>query len=155
MGGAGVVPMTGGCAMKRKILIAVEDAGVREALGKVLEEEDYQIQMAADSTEAVEAFDPGTIDLLLLDIELPIKEGWNRLERITSRALTFPIIIMTGGGTQYDTEMAAGVGALMEKPLDVLQLLQMMKELLVESKEARMQRLCGHLSSGLSFSSTN
>ena len=141
--------------MNRKILIAVEDAGVREALGKVLEEEGYQVLLAADGAEAVQAFEPGAIDLLLLDIELPIKDGWNSLERITSQALGFPIIIMTGNGTQYDLETASGIGALMEKPLDVLQLLQLVKELLVESKEDRAHRLCGHLPSGMSFSSTN
>lgn len=141
--------------MKNTILIAVEDDGVREALGKVLEEEGYQIVLAADSANAVKRFDPAKVHLLLLDIELPIKDGWNSLERITSQALAFPIIVMTGEGTQYDLEMAAGMGVLMEKPLDVLQLLQMVKALLLESKESRMNRLCGHLPSGYSISSAN
>jgi DNA-binding NtrC family response regulator len=42
------------------------------------------------------------------------------------------------------TAAAAGVGALMEKPLDATQLLQTIEQLLAESKEDRLRRLCGH-----------
>ena len=40
--------------------------------------------------------------------------------------------------------VAAGVGALMEKPLDAAQLLQTMHELLIETEEDRLRRLCGY-----------
>jgi DNA-binding response OmpR family regulator len=130
-------------SMKKTILIADEDASVREALGRVLEEEGYGIILAADSQQAIERFESGPVDLVLLDIELPIRDGWDTFERITSHALALPIIVVTGKGNHYDMVMASGIGALMEKPLDVSQLLQTMQELMAETNEARLHRLCG------------
>jgi DNA-binding response OmpR family regulator len=129
--------------MKKNVLIVDDDASVRKALGKVLEEEGYAVTLAADGVEALERFEAGPVDVLLLDIGLPIKNGWDTFERITSRAPTFPIIIITGKANQYDMAVAAGVGALMEKPLDVPKLLKTIQELLVESPEGRLRRLCG------------
>lgn len=130
--------------MKKRILIADDDAGVRGALGKVLGDEGYQITLAADGREVLERFESGPVDLLLLDISLPISNGWDAFERVTSRAPVLPIIIITGKANQYDMAVAAGVGALMEKPLDVSQLLKTIQELLAESPEARLRRLCRH-----------
>jgi len=130
--------------MKKRILIVDDDASVRRALGRVLENEGYQIMLAADGREALEQFESGPVDLLLLDLGLPIWNGWDTFERITSQAPVLPIIIITGKARQYDIAMAAGVGALMEKPLDVRQLLKMIQELLAESAETRFRRLCGY-----------
>ncbi len=130
--------------MKKNVLIVDDDGSVRKALGKVLTEEGYAVTLAADGGEALERFETGTVDLLLLDIGLPIRNGWDAFERITSRAPAVPIIIITGKENQYDMAVAAGVGALMEKPLDVPQLLKTIQELLVESPEARLRRLCGY-----------
>lgn len=130
--------------MKKRILIADDDASVRKALGKVLENEGYNIMLAADGREALERFESEPVDLLLLDIGLPIRNGWDTFERITSQAPAFPIIIITGKANQHDMAVAAGVGALIEKPLDVAQLLKTIQELLAEPPEARLRRLCGY-----------
>ncbi len=130
--------------MNKTVLIADDDLSVRKSLGKVLQEVGYNVIEAADGAEAVKQFKSGQVDLLLLDIGLPIRNGWDTFETITSQAPAFPIIIITGKDNQYDTAMAAGVGALMEKPLDVGQLLNTVQELLAESKEARLRRLCGY-----------
>jgi DNA-binding response OmpR family regulator len=129
--------------MKKNILIADDDLSVRESLSKVLKDVGYQVAEAADGAKAVEQFKAGQIDLLLLDIGLPIRDGWDVFDNITRQAPAFPIIIITGKNNQYDIAVAAGVGALMEKPLDVAQLLKTIQELLAESKEARSRRLRG------------
>jgi DNA-binding response OmpR family regulator len=129
--------------VKEKVLIVDADASVRESLGKVLEDAGYQVALASDGQEAVEQFESRHIDLLLLDIGLPIKNGWSTFERIINEAPVLPIIIITGLANQHDMTVAAGVGALMEKPLDVTELLQTMQALLAEPIEARLRRLCG------------
>lgn len=129
--------------VKGKVLIVDEDASVRESVRKVLEDAGYQVALAANSREAVEQFESGRVDLLLLDIGLPVKNGWAAFERITNEAPLLPIIIVTGQASQHDLAVAAGVGALMEKPLEVTALLKTMQELLAEPMEARLHRLCG------------
>lgn len=127
-----------------KVLVADEDAVVRKSLSKVLKDAGYEVILAKCGQEAVEQFNPRQIDLLLLDLNLPIQDGWDAFERITSEAPALPIIITTGEANQDDIAMAAGVGALMEKPLDAPQLLQTIRELLAEPKEARLLRLCNY-----------
>jgi len=121
----------------KTILIADVDASVRKALGKVLEEEGYQIILAADDREAVEKFETGPVDLLVLDLGLPVKNGWDAFECITSRTPAFPIVIISGEANPRDLAVAEGFGAVMEKPLDVSQLLQTMKALLEEPQQDR------------------
>ena len=131
--------------MKAKVLIADDDASVRESLRKVLEAEGYEVVLAADDRGTVEHFENERFDLLLLDISLPVKCGWDAFERITSKAPLVPIIIITGQARQHDMAVASGVGALLDKPLDVAVLLQTIQELLAEPVEARLRRLCGDI----------
>ena len=127
-----------------KVLIADEDAAVRESLSVVLKGAGYETVLAGNGQEAVNLFDPEKIDFLLLDLSLPIRDGWETFEKITRMAPELPIIIITSKVDQYNTALAAGVGALMEKPLDVMELLQTIEVMLAEPKEVRLRRLCGY-----------
>jgi DNA-binding response OmpR family regulator len=129
--------------MKKTLLIADDDLSVRKSLGKVLKDAGYDVMEASDGAQTVEQFKTGRVDLLLLDIGLPIRNGWEIFESITSQAPAFPIIVIARNEEQLDTASTAGVGALMEKPLDVAQLLQTIQELLVEPAEMRRHRLSG------------
>lgn len=130
--------------MKKQILIVDDDASVRQSLRKVLVDAGYDVRLAADGEAAVRQFEAGRVDLMLLDIGLPMRDGWETFEELTTKAPVLPIIIITGHANQYDIAVAAGVGALMEKPLDVPELLRVMDELLIESQETRLRRLCGY-----------
>jgi DNA-binding NtrC family response regulator len=130
--------------MKQRVLIIDDDASVRESLGKVLNGAGYEVTTAADGEEAVARFVPGQIDLVLLDLNLPFRSGWDVFERLTTQHPTMPLIIITGMPNQYPTALAAGAGALMEKPIDAPALLKTMDELLAEPAGARLRRMCGH-----------
>lgn len=130
--------------MKKTILIADDDLSVRKSLGRVLKDAGYNVVEAVDGAEASQQFKTGRIDLLLLDIGLPMRIGWDAFENITGQAPAFPILVVTGDDNQYDRAVAAGFGVLMEKPLDVTQLLKTIQDLLSESAESRSRRLCGN-----------
>lgn len=126
-----------------KVLVVDDDPSVRESVSKVLNTAGYEALLAADGGQALAQFESNEIALLVLDLGLPIKNGWDVFERITRENPLLPIVIITGQVEQYDVAVAAGVGALMEKPLDALQLLYTIRELLAEPKEVRLRRLCG------------
>ena len=129
--------------MKKTVLIADDDLSVRKSLGKVLKGAGYDVMEAADGAGAVEQFKTGRVDLLLLDMALPIRNGWETFESITSQAPAFPIIVVTRKENEDETDVVPGVGALMEKPLDVAQLLKTIQELLAEPAQTRLERLGG------------
>jgi two-component system chemotaxis response regulator CheY len=130
--------------MKQRVLIIDDDASVRDSLRKVLTGAGYEVTTAADGEEAAAQFVPEQIDLVLLDLNLPFRSGWDVFERLTTQHPTMPLIIITGMPDQYRTAVAAGVGALMEKPIDAPALLKTMAELLTEPAEARLRRMCGY-----------
>jgi DNA-binding response OmpR family regulator len=129
--------------MQKIILIVEDDFQIREALRKILQTEGYHVVLAADGQEGVEKSRTQPIDLVLLDLNLPVQSGWDAFERLTSANPLLPVFIITGRQNQYELAAAAGAGALMEKPLDVPFLLQTIKELLAEPPEVRLQRLAG------------
>jgi len=126
-----------------RVLVVDDDPSVRESLGKVLSGEGYEVALAADGQSALERFEKGAIDLLLLDLGLLIRNGWDTFVRITTRNPLMPVIIVTAQTDHYTVPVPAGVGALMEKPLDAPRLLQTIRELLAEPERARPQRTRG------------
>ena len=129
---------------KQSILVMDDDGSVRAAVRTVLEGAGYNVVTAADAEEAAVRFVPEEIDLVILDLNLPLRSGWDAFEQLTTQYPTTPVIIMTGMPDQYRTAQAVGVGALIEKPIEVPALLKTMKELLAEPCEARLRRLCGY-----------
>jgi CheY-like chemotaxis protein len=129
---------------KKCVLIVDDDAAVRQSVSKVLKGAGYAVAAASDGEDAVVQFVPGQIDLVLLDLNLPLRSGWDVFERVTTRYPFVPVIIITGMCNQYGTALAAGASALMEKPIDVPALLKTMEELFAEPMEARLRRMCGY-----------
>jgi hypothetical protein len=79
----------------------------------------------------------------VLDLNMPVKNGWDTFERLTNSHPLVPIIIITARPNQLFLATAAGVGALLEKPFDMSLLLRTMDRLLAEPAKVRMARLAG------------
>ena len=124
-----------------KVLVADDDESVRESLCKLLHCEGYQVAAAANGAEVVEIFfrKQNQIDLLLVDLNMPLKNGWATLDRLLEANPSLPVLIVTGQPNQYKMAEASGVSALVEKPIDVPALLQVINKLLSGSAESRVQ----------------
>ncbi len=129
--------------MKKAILVVDDDPQIRQSLGKLLSAEGYEAALAADGQRGVEIFDTQQIDLVLLDINLPGSGGWEIFGAITSSNPFLPIIVITGREDQQDLATLAGVGALMEKPLNLPLLLKSIREMIAEDSKARPSRRIG------------
>lgn len=124
-------------------MVLDDDEQILQSLQKLLQAEGYEVVAAAEGAEALDELGRNKIDLLLLDLNLPNKSGWEIFERVTSNRPLVPVIIITGRAKQSELAVAAGVGALMQKPLDVPLLLKTIAELLLEPPEKRLKRLVG------------
>jgi len=129
--------------MKLKILLVDDDPGVRRMLQRVLEEEDYVVVAAANGSKALETAKSAAPDLALLDLNLPVQNGWETLEQLATENPLLPVIIITARPNQLFPALASGAGALMEKPLDLPKLLRTIRDLLAEPAEARLGRMAG------------
>jgi two-component system phosphate regulon response regulator OmpR len=128
---------------ENRILIVDDDASVREMLTRVLAGEGYLVWAAANGTAALEIAAAAKVDLVLLDLNLPGKSGWDTFERLTVENPLLAVIIVTARSNQLFTALSAGAGALLEKPLDFPKLLQTISRLLAEPAELRVARMAG------------
>jgi DNA-binding response OmpR family regulator len=127
----------------KAILLVDDDPSVREMVGRVLLGEGYRVLFAANGPDALAIAAAVDIDLVLLDLNMPGPSGWDTFERLTSRNPLTAVIVITARSQQLFTAVNAGVGALLEKPLNITKLLETIRELLAESPEARLARLAG------------
>ena len=125
------------------ILIVDDDDSVREMLRRVLVSEGYAVATAADGAQALKIANGGDVDLVLLDLNMPAMSGWDTFERLTRENPSLAVIVITARSSQLVMAEGAGVGALLEKPLDFPMLLRTITELLAESPATRLARLAG------------
>ena len=126
--------------MTKRILLVDDDRSIRESLSKILRAENYEVVLGENGQDAIEKQGAEHIDLLILDLNMPVKNAWATLERLVGINPLLPVVIITGRSNQRALAETAGADALMEKPLDVPLLLQTIRELLTESMESRAQR---------------
>lgn len=69
--------------------------------------------------------------------------GWDVFGRLTRKWPTLPVVVITARPNQLFTALAAGVGALVEKPLHIPKLVQTVSRLLQESVDIRLARVAG------------
>jgi len=123
--------------MTKRILIVDDDSSVRESLRKILTEGGFSVTAAPDGDSAEAAF--GKADLLVLDLNLPIQDGWDILGRVNAEYPLLPVIVITGLADQLDERTIPGASAFLEKPIEVPLLLQTIDRLLNQTPNERME----------------
>jgi len=127
--------------MNAKILLADDDASVREMLGRVLESEHYDVAYARTGREPAAKFIYDLPDLVLLDLTMPNRDGWDAFDLMSQTHPMVHVIVITARPQQYQHALDLGIDALMEKPLNLPLLLATIARLLAESEAERVQRL--------------
>ena len=128
---------------RKQILVVDDDPSVRTMLKRVLAGEGYRVRSAANGAAALQVAATAPPDLVLLDLKLPEENGWDLFGHLTQRWPLLPVVVITARPNQFFTALAAGVGALVEKPLHIPKLLQTVNRLLRESVDIRLARVAG------------
>ena len=117
--------------MKKKILIVEDEVNLMEVLEDTLLEENFEIFKAYEGSAAIDMFYEVTPDLVLLDINLPKKDGWTICKEIRNDS-NKPIIIMTARDTELDELKGLSIGAddYITKPFSLKILTLRIKKLL-------------------------
>lgn len=80
---------------KRTILLAEDDDHLRELVKDALEEENYVVTSCTNGQEALDLFDKNKIDICLLDIMMPIKDGFTVAKKIRQQSDVIPILFIS------------------------------------------------------------
>ena len=110
--------------MPKKVLIVEDDANIAELLHLYLEKEGFETQVAKDGGKGVELFRSFQPDLVLLDLMLPIMDGWSVLRKIREGDQT-PVIMLTAKGETEDkvSGLEQGADDYIVKPFEMKEVL--------------------------------
>lgn len=102
-----------------KTILVAEDNDSNYMLMTYILKKNYLIARAKNGLEAVEAADKGGIDLILMDIKMPVMDGLEATRRIKAVHPDLPIIALTANAFDSDRDMAldAGCNEFLSKPI--------------------------------------
>ncbi|MGH7817847.1 MAG: response regulator [Candidatus Binatia bacterium] len=120
-----------------KILLVEDNEINRDMLSRRLERRGYQVIVALDGEQGVSMARSEAPDLILMDMSLPVLDGWEATQRIKTAIDTqaIPIIAITAHAMVGDREkaMAAGCDDYDIKPIDLPRLLEKMEKILARA----------------------
>jgi DNA-binding response OmpR family regulator len=126
--------------MKRKILIVDDEEVIRKFLRIHLDKLGYEVMEAADGEQAIEQLKGDDFDLLICDIIMPKKDGWEVIKEVKSNPKTknLPVIVLTAKNEDSDMFKGYDLGAnyYMTKPFTKSQLLYGLKLMFEEGVSA-------------------
>ena len=110
--------------MSQKVLVVEDDNNIAELLRLYLQKDGFEVSHAADGGKAVEMAREIQPDLVLLDIMLPVMDGW-QVCRELRKTMKMPIIMLTAKGETEDKVSGLEMGAddYIVKPFEVKELL--------------------------------
>ena len=129
---------------KQKIMVVDDDRNICELLRLYLAKEEFETVLAYDGRQALELFEREQPDLVLLDIMMPVLDGWEtcRALRESSRV---PIIMLTARGETFDKVLGLELGAddYVVKPFDTKEVVARIKAVLRRTGEGEAAKPAG------------
>ncbi|NWF89548.1 MAG: response regulator transcription factor [Ignavibacteriaceae bacterium] len=115
-----------------KILIVEDEPNMRLGLKDNLEFESYEVDIATDGEEGLNKILDNNYSLVLLDVMLPKKNGFDVCKTVRKKGITTPIILLTAKGEEIDKVLGLELGAddYVTKPFSIRELLARIKAIL-------------------------
>lgn len=132
---------TRGGVVAYKILLVEDHAMNRDMLSRRLEKLGYEVVTATDGRQGVATASRVQPDLILMDMSLPVMDGWEATRQVRANPQTaeIPILALTAHIHAYDRDkaMEAGCNEYETKPIDLQQLTEKMEMLLKDLPDNR------------------
>ncbi len=120
-------------AQSLQLMVVDDEAPIREICAEILANEGYAVITAANGREAVDLAVSRRIDLVLMDIMMPVLDGLTacRLMHEDSRTRDLPVVIMSAAGSvrEWIRTERCSAAAFLSKPFDFNELLQTVRRL--------------------------
>jgi DNA-binding response OmpR family regulator len=114
-----------------KVLLVEDDVRLARALKRALEEEMHSVEVVADGATALELGVEASLDVLVLDVMLPVMDGFEVCRRLRAEGVSTPILILTARGDIEDRVRGLDAGAddYLAKPFALVELLARLRAL--------------------------
>jgi two-component system response regulator MprA len=103
------------------ILVVDDEPDILLVLRMGLEDEGHEVVLAADGEMALARIEEHHPDLVVLDLMMPVLDGYGVLERLQSAGSALPVVVVSAKAEQADVDRALGLGAteFVSKPFDL------------------------------------
>ena len=119
--------------MGARVLLIEDEPNIREAIRFILARAGFDVAVHPDGRDVTEAVTRGRPDVVILDVMLPHRSGFDVLRDLRARRdlRDLPVLMLTARGQARDREMAARLGAtrFMTKPFDNAEVLEAVRAL--------------------------
>jgi len=111
-----------------RVLVVDDEPDIRATVAEMLEIEGYSVEEAANGAAALVAIDRRLPDLILLDMRMPVLDGWGFAAEMNRREMSIPIVVMTAArdAARWAAEIAAT--ASLSKPFSFDDLIRTVKD---------------------------
>lgn len=120
----------------KKILIGEDSSVIQNLAKKILEFQNFKIDVAKNGDEVLKHLQKDSFDAVLLDINMPVMDGMECIKAIRNlkeeKLAKIPVVAITGNARNYTKEDfdEAGFDAVLTKPLNFDQLVETVKKLI-------------------------
>jgi len=120
------------------ILVVEDETSLRQLLTQNLSYEGYSVAAAADGGEALSSHHARRADLIVLDLMLPVVDGFQVLRTLREHQDPVPVLMLTARGAEQDRVQGLSLGAddYLVKPFSVLELIARVKAILRRTRPA-------------------
>jgi two-component system, chemotaxis family, chemotaxis protein CheY len=106
------------------ILVVDDDEGILDVVLMTLDFEGYTTRSARDGAEALALIEKERPALVLLDMRMPVMDGWGLARALAERGIRVPVVVMTAAQDARRWADEIGADAYVEKPFDLRKLVQ-------------------------------
>lgn len=124
---------------KVKVLLAEDDKNLGSVLKSYLDVKGYETTLCVNGQEALVAFEKGYFSFCIVDVMMPIKDGFTLVKEIREKDKTIPVLFLTAKSMQEDKLKGFSLGAddYLTKPFSMEELLVRMAAILRRARERR------------------
>ena len=137
-----------------RILLVEDSMSLCDALSTVLQKEKYEVQVANDGEAGLQLAMSDIFDLIILDVMMPKKNGFEVLSEIREKRISTPVIMLTALSQEYNKVKGLDLGAddYLPKPFSTAELLARIRALLRRKTDATPDNLIAYGNVSLNLS---
>jgi CheY-like chemotaxis protein len=107
-----------------RVLVVEDDKGIRDILRLALESSGYAVRAATNGSEALEVIEREPADVIVLDVRMPVMDGFEFARRYAARGGRAPLVVLTAGQEMAQAKNEFTGARVIEKPFDLDRLLE-------------------------------
>ena len=121
--------------MQPDILIVDDDPAILATVAEILHDEGYSVRMAGNGLEGLVTLEQQLPALILLDMRMPVLDGWGFVQALREREVRVPFVVLTAAQDARRWAQEVGASGFLAKPFDLVELLAIVAQFMTQSAQ--------------------